>query len=96
MSDKKWMTKSGGQGAGGGGGGVGEREETDRHGSKIERVLREIKWILIMSMSQQYKVSNVKETPPSHRMTEKSQKEGLGIVVSYRVKVKLIMGFGSG
>ncbi|RUS75530.1 hypothetical protein EGW08_016698 [Elysia chlorotica] len=29
-------------------------------------------------------------------MTEKSQKEGLGIVVSYRVKVKLIMGFGSG
>ncbi|XP_059179421.1 beta-arrestin-1-like [Physella acuta] len=29
-------------------------------------------------------------------MTEKSQKESLGIVVSYRVKVKLIMGFGSG
>nr|BAX03569.1 beta-arrestin [Ambigolimax valentianus] len=29
-------------------------------------------------------------------MTEKSQKESLGIVVSYRVKVKLIMGFTSG
>ncbi|XP_025080363.1 beta-arrestin-1-like isoform X1 [Pomacea canaliculata] len=29
-------------------------------------------------------------------MTEKSQKENLGIVVSYRVKVKLILGFGSG
>ncbi|XP_046369240.1 arrestin red cell-like isoform X2 [Haliotis rufescens] len=29
-------------------------------------------------------------------MTDSSQKESLGIVVSYRVKVKLILGFGSG
>lgn len=29
-------------------------------------------------------------------MTKDSQKENLGIVVSYRVKVKLILGFGSG
>lgn len=29
-------------------------------------------------------------------MTESSQKENLGIVVSYRVKVRLILGFGSG
>ena len=29
-------------------------------------------------------------------MTESSQKENLGIVVSYKVKVRLILGFGSG
>ena len=31
-----------------------------------------------------------------YSMTESSQKENLGIVVSYKVKVRLILGFGSG
>lgn len=30
------------------------------------------------------------------RITDQSQKENLGIVVQYKVKVRLILGFGSG